>query len=145
MDWKKFLSLKHHYLNPLHHYQMDVVLLFVIYFFSFIYYFVKIDSYGLDINTYQWYFFIPLILLYSIYNLKQRNKIAPKEFVSPLKRPIAHWILLGISSIAIYLQPLDLVNRPQSLIFAFIIFSLFFADGYWDFKNTKLWKKNGRS
>jgi hypothetical protein len=32
--------------------------------------------------TYQWYFFVPLMSLYIIYNLGLRNKISPKELMA---------------------------------------------------------------
>jgi heme/copper-type cytochrome/quinol oxidase subunit 3 len=146
MNLKKIFSIRHNHVNAHHKYQMSVVLWFILYFVLFITYFVYTDKYNADINTYQWYFFIPLMTIYVTYHLKLRNKISPEKRVDPLRRPIMHWIILGISSLTLYLEAVNLETRPESLIIAFIIFTIFAADGYWDFKETtKLWKKNGKS
>ena len=142
MKWNKIISPRYNHLNTHHHYQMSVVLWFILYFVLFITYFVYTDKYNLDINTYQWYFFIPFIIFYTLHNLKLRNKISPEERVDPLKRPIMHWIILGISSITLYSESINLEYRPESLIIAFIIFTFFAADGYWDFnEKTRLFRK----
>jgi len=50
--------------------------------------------------------------------------------------------LLGITLIAFHLQPQDdYLEKIQALDISFAIFSLFLADGYWDFKKIKLFKK----
>lgn len=56
-----------------------------------------------------------------------------------MKRPIIHWIILGISIVYLAAQPNDL-EKMRSLNYAFIIFSLFVADGYWDFVKLS-WRK----
>jgi len=134
MNWKKFLSYKHHHLNAHHLYQINVILWFILYFVLFITYFVYTDKFDVDINTYQWYLFVPFMTFYIVYNLWLRNRIPTREEIAPLRRPLIHWILLGISSIFLYTNSVDLEVRPASIILAFIIFTLFAADGYWDFK-----------
>jgi len=142
MNLKKNFSLRYNHLNPHHHYQMSVALWFIIYFVSFFVFYVYTDKWNLDINTYQWFFFFPLMTIYTWKNLRLRNKISPEYRVNPLRRPIMHWIVLGISCITIYTNSIHLERRPESIIIAFIIFSIFFADGYWDFKkNIKLFFK----
>jgi len=138
MNWKNFLSIRHNHINRHHRYQMSVVFWFILYFILFFVFFVQTDKYNLDINIYQWYYFIPLMFLYVIYNLGLRNKITKKERISPVRRPIMHWVALGISSLVLYTKSPNLETRPESVIIAFIIFSLFIADGYWDFKNNDL-------
>ncbi len=144
MNWKKFLSYKHHHLPAHHHYQMACIFLFIFGFFFFFPYYIIMSEYNLDMQTYQWYFFIPWMLFYIIYCLKERIKIGEEERVGPMKRPIIHWIILGLSIVYMATQSNDL-EKLQSLYYAFIIFSLFVADGYWDFRKTKLWKKHGKS
>ena len=90
-------------------------------------------TYNVAIETWQWYFFWPWMIFYVIYCLHERNKIGPEKRISPLKRPIVHWVLLGLTSLALLLQPNDL-EKMHSLNYAFIVFSLFIADGYWDFR-----------
>ena len=81
------------------------------------------SEYNLDMQTYQWYFFIPWMLFYIIYCLKERIKIGEEERVGPMKRPIIHWIILGLSIVYMATQSNDL-EKLQSLYYAFIIFSL---------------------
>jgi hypothetical protein len=83
-------------------------------------------------TVYQWYFTLPWTALYMYMGLKFREKIPKGERISPLKRPIVHWILLGIAIIAYQLEPVNLM-RYYSFDFTFIIFTLFLADSYWDF------------
>ncbi len=80
---------------------------------------------------------MPFLIFYTVYCLKERSKIGPEERVSPLKRPIGHWVLLGIMLIAFHLQPQDdYLEKIQALNIAFAVFSLFLADGYWDFEKV---------
>ena len=140
MDWKKFSSLKHQSLLPHHHYQMTVILLFVFFVFLFVPYYFAMEEFKLDMQEWQWYFFLPLMLFYSVYCLRERSKIQPEERVDPLKRPIAHWVLLGVTILAYQLQPQEnQLEKLAALNFAFIIFSIFLADSYWDFRNFKKW------
>lgn len=133
-------SIKHPSFSPHHHYQFTVVLLFVFSVFLFVPYYFIMEEFELDMQEWQWYFFLPLMLFYSIYCLKQRGKILPEERVEPIKRPIAHWALLGITILAYQLQPQEnQLEKLAALNFAFIIFSIFLSDSYWDFRNFKKW------
>lgn len=128
-----YWSQKHSNFSPHHHYQLTVIFLFIFGFFLFFPFYLIIKNFALDGQTWQWYFFFPWMIFYIIYCLKQRNKIGPEEQISPLKRPIMHWILLGLSILILQLQPNDLKNY-YTVDYAFIIFSIFLADGYWDFR-----------
>ncbi|MBU2542800.1 hypothetical protein KJ785_04550 [Patescibacteria group bacterium] len=134
--FKRFLSYKHHENFPQHHhYQIAVIFLFVFGIFLFVPYYLVIDEFNLNMNDYQWYFFIPFLIFFTVYCLKERSKIKPEERVNPMKRPIGHWILLGITLIAFHIKPQDnYLEKIQALDISFAIFSLFLADGYWDFK-----------
>ncbi len=83
--------------------------------------------------TWQWYYTIPWTILYSWKCLTLRNHTKKQERVKPLKRPIVHWVILGIIIIAVQLNPVDL-ERIYSIDLVFIIFTLFLADSYWDFQ-----------
>ncbi len=104
----------------------------------FIFFYLFLDKLKVDKNTWQWFFFIPWGIIYSWYNLKQRTKIKNNERIKPLKRPIIHWILLGLIILILLIQPIDLSGRLIGLNYSFFIFSLFVADGYWDFKNEDI-------
>lgn len=134
---KRFLSYKHHSLNPLHHYQMELILLFVAGFFLFFPFYLLMKEFNLNLQKWQWAFFIPWMVFYVLYSLETRSKIPPVEQKNPLKRPIVHWLLLGLSVVALQIQPTDL-RELQSVNLSFIILSLFLADSYWDFKKLKL-------
>lgn len=122
----------HKHLHPHHIYQLEMIFLFVIGFFLFFTYFLVIEKYNLDMTVYQWYFTLPWTLIYTAWGLKLRGRIPKGERISPLKRPIVHWILLGIAIIAYQLEPINL-ERYYSFDLTFIVFTLFLADSYWDF------------
>ena len=128
---------KHHTLSSHHRYQLEVIFLFVFGFFLYIPYQILLEELGLDLIVWQWYFFWPWMIFYIFYSLNTRKKIPPEEQTSPLKRPIGHWVLLGISLIALHEQTPS-PEILQSLDLMFGIFSLFLADSYWDFKTLRL-------
>lgn len=138
MNWKKFISTKHQHLCPHHHYQIMTILTYFFSLILFILFYLVLDKFTVDKNTWQWFFFIPWVIIYSWYNLKQRVKIKNNERVKPLKRPIIHWVILGLAIIILLNQPIDLSGRLISLNYSFFIFSLFVADGYWNFKNEDI-------
>jgi len=83
-------------------------------------------------TVYQWYFTIPWTAIFVAWGLTLRGKIPQGERITPLKRPIVHWVLLGIAIIAYQLEPVNL-ERYYSFDLTFVIFTLFLADSYWDF------------
>lgn len=129
-------SLRHYELQPHHKYQLEVVLLFVFGFFLYIPYHLLMEELGLELTVWQWYFFWPWMTFYALYTFNTRRKIKARERINPLKRPIGHWVLLGIALTALHLQPGDL-EQLQSLDLMFAVFSLFLADSYWDFTNIR--------
>ncbi len=126
----------HHALAPHHRYQLEVIFLFVFGFFLFIPYHIFLEEYGLPTIIWQWYFFWPWMIFYIIYSLRTRRTITRKEAAPPLKRPIGHWILLGLSLIAFHERAA--AETLQSLDLMFGIFSLFLADSYWDFQTIRV-------
>ena len=122
-------------LNPLHHYQLGVIFLFIFSFGLFIPYLVLLDLYEVDQKIWGWYFIIPWTILYTLYCLYLRGKIPSGERVSALKRPIGHWAVLGV--MIVYLNIIknsEFQTIYPAFNFAFILFSLFIADSYWDFR-----------
>lgn len=122
----------HKRLHPHHIYQLEVIFLFFLGFLLFFAYAVMVNTYNLDMTSYQWYFTLPWAVIYSLWCLHIRNKIPPGERISPLKRPVGHWMLLGIALIAYQLEPVNLA-RYYSVDIPFAVFTLFLADSYWDF------------
>lgn len=127
---------KHHQLQPRHKYQLEVIFLFVTGLFLFVPYYLILDEFGLDKLKYQWYFFWPFMAFYIIYSLYTRNKIRDEEKINPYKRHLVYWMLLGLIIIFFQIQPNDL-EKLQSIDISFLVFTLFLADSYWDFKKNK--------
>ena len=121
-------------LDPLHRYQLAIIFLFLLGFFLLFPYWLLIQEYRLDHATWQWYYIIPWVILYSWYCLKLRNKIPREEQVKPQKRHLVYWVILGVVVVLLQRQPIDL-ERLYGVDFAFIVFSLFLADSYWDFRS----------
>ena len=128
--------IQHKNLEPHHRYQLEVIFLFTFGLLLFLPFYLAINEFDMDLQKWQWVFFWPWMLFYGIYSLNMRKKIKPEERISPLKRPIAHWVLLGLAIIFFQIQP-HTVEHIYSLDLMFFIFSLFLADSYWDF-NSKL-------
>lgn len=123
---------QHHELCPHHRYQLEVIFLFVFGFFLLFPYYLLIEELGLETELWQWAFSAPWILFYSWYSLATRDKIPKSERRRPMKRPIGHWILLGLALLLLHLQPTNLKNL-YSFDLMFAAFTLFLADSYWDF------------
>jgi hypothetical protein len=124
--------IKHKSLEPHHRYQLEVIFLFAFGLLLFLPFYLALDEFDINMQTWQWVFFCPWMLFYIIYSLSMRKKITPEERVNPLKRPIAHWVLLGLTIVSFQMQPQNLTHI-YSLDLMFFIFSLFLADSYWDF------------
>ena len=124
--------IPHRCLEPHHRYQLEVIFLFTFGLFLFLPFYLTINEFEMDMQKWQWAFFFPWMLFYGIYSLNMRKKIKPEERIDPLKRPIAHWVLLGLAIVFFQIQPQTL-NHIYSLDLMFFIFSLFLADSYWDF------------
>jgi len=122
----------HSGLHPHHIYQLELIFLFFVGLSLFFAYFLIIDYYRVDMATYQWYFVAPWTAIYTLWALKLRTNIPEGERISPLKRPIIHWVLFGIVLLAYQLQPVDLA-RFYSFDITFFVFTIFLADSYWDF------------
>ena len=132
--------IPHRCLLPHHRYQLEVIFLFTFGLLLFLPFYLAIDEFDINMQTWQWIFFWPWMLFYSLYSLNMRKKIKPEERVSTLKRPIGHWVLLGLAIVAFQIQPQNL-NHIYSLDLMFFIFSLFLADSYWDFKQINIFTK----
>jgi len=133
MNLKKIITSDYKILSQRHHYQLTVILLFTFGFLLIIPYYLLIQMLNLNKYAYQWYFFVPWMFFYIIYCLVQRSKIKVYERRPARKRPIGHWVILGLVIIYIHLQPSSLEDL-YSLDLGFLIFTLFLADSYWDFR-----------
>ncbi|MEK7643909.1 MAG: hypothetical protein AAB390_01250 [Patescibacteria group bacterium] len=134
----KFLGRHPHRLSPLHHYQLGMIFSFVLGMFFYIVYLVLIENYQLEEMRWGWYYIIPWAIIYTIYCLHLRGKINGAVKINALKRPFAHWVILGISLIYFnVIRENEFQSLHPSLNAAFVLFSLFMADSYWDFVKTR--------
>ena len=129
-------TIAHPAFSAHHRYQLEIILLFVFGFFLYFPFFLWLEEYNFDPVSWQWLLFWPWMMFFAVYSLYTRSKIPPAERQDPLHRLIGHWVMLGITLIALNLGAHDLRNL-QSLDLAFVIFSLFLADSYWDFRNVR--------
>lgn len=130
----------HRSLEPHHRYQLEVIFLFTFGLLLFLPFYLALQEFDINIQTWQWAFFWPWMLFYGWYSMNMRKKIKPEEKISPLKRPIGHWVLLGLTIVFFQIQPQNL-KHLYSLDLMFFIFSLFLADSYWDFKQINIFTK----
>lgn len=130
----------HRSLEPHHRYQLEVIFLFTFSLFLFLPFYLTLEEFSINIQTWQWAFFAPWLMFYGLYSMNMRRKIKPEERISPLKRPIGHWVMLGLAIVFFQIQPRTL-NHIYSLDLMFFIFSLFLADSYWDFRQINIFAK----
>ncbi|PIT87888.1 MAG: hypothetical protein COU31_00505 [Candidatus Magasanikbacteria bacterium CG10_big_fil_rev_8_21_14_0_10_40_10] len=134
-------------------YQLDIIFMF----FSLIcliwlsYYLLK--YFGADPHDYEWFVAGPLILLYTIYLLNIRKKIQLSDRRALNGKTLIYWSLLGISIFAGYNNPIS-VRDYWTINLFFLVFTLFLADSYWDFRkisfrslyfNKKNWIRYNKS
>lgn len=88
---------------------------------------------GADPHEYEWFIAAPIIILYCAYILQIREKINISERRRPTGASLAYWIILGIILFATNFSPIS-TNGYWSINLFYIVFTLFIADSYWDFK-----------
>ncbi len=118
---------------------MGVLFVYLASFLVFSLAFSLFQYLGWNAGRLTWYIVILWSLGYTGYCLRLRDSIGPSERISPLKRPIGHWVILGIA--LIYLNVLETAEAQRlypAINFSFIIFTLFLSDSYWDFKKSRL-------
>ncbi|MDP2693210.1 MAG: hypothetical protein Q8O88_06285 [bacterium] len=131
---------KHKNLSPHPKYQLEIIFLYAFGVFLFLPYYLILDEFNLNKLAYQWFFFIPFILFYSTYSLVTRSKIPSDKKIAPEKRHILYWVLFGLAVVLAQMQATT-VDRLVALDLSFLVFSLFLADSYWDFKKIKFFRK----
>ena len=131
----------HRELTPLHRYQLEVIFLFAAGFFLFFPYYLLLERFHIDVHTWQWYFFWPWMTAYVLYVIRLRARIPESNQQLPQKRAVAHWALLGIT-LFVTNQGVFSGGLLSSIDLAFVIFSLFLADSYWNFRKPFQKNKN---
>ena len=114
-------------------YQLDIIFLFFALAAIVWVAFFELNYSGTDPHNYEWLVVGPLIILYSAYILQIRGKINISERRKPTGKSLVYWIILGILLFSGYIEPIS-VREYLSINIFFIVFTLFLADSYWDFK-----------
>lgn len=121
----------------LRQYQLEIVFLFVL-LLSFLWvYFLLLQYFGADPHDYEWFVGLPVIGFYLVFHLKKRDSISLSDRRALTAKSLVYWIILGITMFVSYATPIP-AKDYWSINVLFILFTLFLADSYWDFKNITL-------
>lgn len=127
----------------LRQYQLDIIFLFFAFILILWSYFYGLKYLGADPHDFEWIVSAPLIIIYVAYLNYLRNKIDIKSRRKATSKTMIYWIALGISIVLTYSTPVAARDYWSFRIF-YILFTLFLADSYWDFKAItlkSLWQK----
>lgn len=139
MSWRAFLRKGEQGLHPHHRYQLGVIFGFVLGIIGFFPFYLFIAMTERDMTVFQWYYIVPWLILYLRYVLRLRSSIRSSERINPMKRPIAHWVILGVGLVILHTRPID-YETIYGLDIAFSLFTILLADSYWDFKKIVLFQ-----
>lgn len=118
-------------------YQLDIVFLFFAEILILSCFLLLIKYFDADPHRYEWFLASPLIILYTVALLQMRDKINLSERRRLTGKTLVYWIILGINLFLTYSTPVAAANY-LSLDLFFVIFTIFLADSYWDFKTLKI-------
>lgn len=118
-------------------YQLDIIFLFFAIFIFIGLLFYGLSYFGEDPHKFEWFTAGPLVILYFAYILEIRNKINIAERRSLAPKTLVYWIALGILLFANFSGPVS-VKEYLTIDILFIVFTLFLADSYWDFRKITL-------
>ena len=118
-------------------YQLDIIFLFFSLALIIGLAFYALAYFDADPHDYEWFISGPIIVLYTAYILQIRDKINISERRKPTGKSLIYWIILGIILFATYLTPIS-TKEFWSINLFYLIFTLFLADSYWDFKKITI-------
>ena len=121
----------------LRRYQLDIIFLFLFLFSVTWAAFYGIKFLETDAHKFEWLVSGPILLLYFVFLIKMRQRIRLSERRALTGKTLFYWIVLGITLFVAYSSPVS-PREYLSLHLFFIIFTLFLADSYWDFKAITL-------
>ena len=121
----------------LRRYQLDIIFLFFAFGVIMRVSFVTLQGLGIDPHGIEWYIAGPLIALYAAYLGDIRGRISLADRRQLTGKSLAYWIALGIVVSITYSQPLA-ANEYWSMDILLLLFTLFLADSYWDFRALRL-------
>lgn len=118
-------------------YQLDIIFLFFALILIMWSYFYGLKYLGVDPHRYEWLVAGPLLFFYIAYIFKIRSQVAIVDRRNLTTKSLVYWITLGVSSFSTYTTPIP-AKDYWSLNALFLVFTLFLADSYWDFKSITL-------
>ena len=121
----------------LRRYQLDIIFLFFAFGVILRVALLTLQGLGIDPHRVEWYVAAPLIALYGAYLWEIRNRISISDRRQLTGKSLIYWITLGIIVSVNYAEPLA-VNEYWSMDLLLLLFTLFLADSYWDFKKLRL-------
>ena len=114
-------------------YQLDLIFLFFALLILVWALFYGLEYLGADPHEYEWLIVGPLLLIYFVWMFSVRNSISLHERRALTGTTLFYWIALGIAMVASYSTPVP-ASDYWSINALFLVFTLFLADSYWDFK-----------
>jgi hypothetical protein len=127
----------------LRHYQLDIIFYFLLALILTWVGFYLAEQFGRDPHDFEWAITLPLLTLYTLWLLRIRSHINPSENRRLNGKTFSYWILLGIIIFTSYATPLS-ASDFWSVNLLYLIFTLFLADSYWDFRALRLKNLFGR-
>lgn len=118
-------------------YQLDIIFLFFAFLILIWVGFYIIKNTGVDPHDYEWPLAGPFIIFYGMYLMAVRNKIKIDDRRAHTTKSMIYWIALGIMLVMSYSTPIE-ARDYWSVNILFVIFTLFLADSYWDFRKITM-------
>jgi len=124
-------------MQVLRKYQLDIIFLFFgISSITWLAFYI-IQTFGKDPHDFEWYISAPLLIVYCLALWRIREKINRHDRRALTGRTLLYWITFGLVIFLSYAGPLP-ARDYWSIETFFIIFTVFLADSYWDFKKITL-------
>ncbi len=124
-------------MRVLRKYQLDIIFLFFALLIITWVGFYIIKNLGADPHVYEWYLMAPFVVFYTIYLLSIRDKIKIDDRRAHTTKSMIYWIFLGIMLVMSYSTPIE-ARDFMSINVLFVVFTLFLADSYWDFRKITM-------
>ncbi len=124
-------------MRVLRKYQLDIIFLFFALLIIIWLAFYFIENTGANPGAYEWYVAGPLIIFYTFYLWKIRTRVSLDDRRAHTTKSMIYWILLGIMLVMSYSTPIE-ARDYWTINILFVIFTLFLADSYWDFKKITM-------
>lgn len=125
------------HLQLLRRYQLDIIFLYFALALLLWSSFYVLQYLGADPHQYEWHIGLPAVALYFAFLWRRRERIEASEHRALTGTTLLYWIALGILLFFTYAAPLPAADY-WSLEALFILFTLFLADSYWDFRKLTI-------